>query len=221
MTNKQRRTEDEPEELPTRTTATDGGADIEPSQFEEIRHPKKRAYVAALALTGNRTRAAELAGVHKTTPYTRQWKEDRELQEAVSRAREMAADCIEDELYRRGVEGFKEPTGWYKGKPGGYVTRYDTTAAIFLLKGLKPEVYADRHDVRSTSVAHKLDWAELAKTARGQQVIDRIIDGQHPDVAMLALTEGRQTGEIVVTERATDLQSVTDDDASGDTRSVS
>ena len=68
------------------------------SPFAHIRHSKKRAYATALAITGMKGRAAELAGVHKSTPNTKQWREDRELQEALRQAEQMVGDLIEDEL---------------------------------------------------------------------------------------------------------------------------
>jgi hypothetical protein len=154
------------------------------SPFGHIGHTKKRAYVTALALTGMHGRACRVAGISRNTPYTDQWRDDQELQEAIGQAAGIAADMIEEELYRRGVEGVTKPTGWYKGVPGGYIQEYDTTAAIFLLKGLRPERYADRHDVRSVSVQHKIDYAALARTPEGQAIMDRIIAGEPAPVVI-------------------------------------
>jgi hypothetical protein len=193
MSSKQNRKQDVPEETPVPSPTSNEGADGEPSLFKEIRHPKKRAYVTALALTGNRTRAAELAGVERTTPYTRQWKEDEELQEAVRRAKEMAADRIEDELYRRGVEGVEKPTGWYKGKQGGYVKEYDTTAAIFLLKGLRPEKYADHQVAKTTRLNVNVDLKALP-----DQVIDKLANGADYYSTVAAwIAELREAGQPV------------------------
>lgn len=47
----------------------------------------------------------------------------------------MAADLLEAEVHRRAVEGWVEPTGWYKGVPGGYVRRFSDVLLIFKLKG--------------------------------------------------------------------------------------
>lgn len=195
---KKRRTERVPRasvpgERPVCSATSDEGTDGGPSPFKEIRHPKKRAYVAALALTGNRTRAAELTGVERTTPYTRQWKEDEELQEAVRRAKEMAADRIEDELYRRGVEGVEKPTGWYKGKLGGYVKEYDTTAAIFLLKGLRPEKYADHQVTKTTRLNVHVDLKSLPDA-----VIDKLANGADYQTTVAQwIAELRETGQEV------------------------
>ena len=55
------------------------------SPFAEIGHPKKRAFLAAYAQTGNKSRAAEMAGIVKQTIYTRQWRDDLEFQKALER----------------------------------------------------------------------------------------------------------------------------------------
>ena len=55
------------------------------SPFAEICHPKKRAFLAAYAQTGNKSRAAEMAGIVKQTIYTSQWREDRGAMTSSSR----------------------------------------------------------------------------------------------------------------------------------------
>jgi len=118
----------------------------EPSPFDHIRHPKKRAYLAALSETGHKGRASELAGIDRTTPYTRQWLEDTEFQECVARAETMAADLMEEEARRRAIDGVDEPVGWYRGRAGGTVRRYSDTLLIFLLKGARPDKYRERFE---------------------------------------------------------------------------
>ena len=116
------------------------------SLFFNILNPKKRAYLSALIESGgNKFKATQLAGIHFTTPYTSQWRDDEELQEALLIAEPAAADHAEDEVRRRAIDGVEEPVGWYQGSPGGTVTRYSDTLLMFLLKGAKPEKYADRH----------------------------------------------------------------------------
>ena len=116
--------------------------------FPNITNPKQRAFLETFCEIGMVKRAAELSGASTTSHY--RWRQtDVAYEEAFQTAKQCAADRLEDELYRRAVEGVRKPTGWYKGKAGGYVQEYDTTAAIFLLKGLRPETYADRQDVRA------------------------------------------------------------------------
>jgi len=118
------------------------------SLFAEISHPKKRAFLAAMVETGgNVTRATQLAEISHGTPYTRQWLDDEEFQAALERARVLGADNLEAEAIRRAHDGVEEPVGFYKGAPSAYVRRYSDTLLIFLLKGAKPERYADRQKV--------------------------------------------------------------------------
>jgi hypothetical protein len=85
----------------------------------------------------------------------------------------MAADALEAEAIRRAFEGQEEPTGWYKGQPGGYVRRYSDTLLIFLLKGAKPEKYADRMELRGSLANINLD-------ALPDDLLARIANGEHP-----------------------------------------
>lgn len=116
------------------------------SAFKHIQNVKKRAYLTALVECGGNIRQACLsAGIDNSTPYTKQWREDEGLQEALVEAVAMGANYLEAEAVRRAYDGVDEPTGWYQGKPGGVVRRYSDTLLIFLLKGAMPAKYADRH----------------------------------------------------------------------------
>jgi hypothetical protein len=61
-------------------------------------------------------------------------------------AKEMAADRLEEEAWRRAVDGVDEPVGFYRGKPSAWVKRYSDTLLIFLLKALRPEKYRERYE---------------------------------------------------------------------------
>lgn len=56
------------------------------------------------------------------------------------------AEMLEREARRRAIEGVNEPIGWYRGEPGGFVTKYSDVLLIFLLKGAMPDKYKDRID---------------------------------------------------------------------------
>jgi hypothetical protein len=85
----------------------------------------------------------------------------------------MAAEALEAEAIRRGFEGVEEPVGWYKGQPGGYITRYSDTLLIFLLKGALPNKYKDRMEFRG-------GLANLNMDLLPDDVIERIASGEHP-----------------------------------------
>ena len=108
----------------------------------DIEHPKKRAFIAAYAETGTVTRAAEIAGIQRTTHY--EWiKNDPLYAKACDAAYEQAGERLEQEARRRAVEGVKKPV-FYQGKECGVVNEYSDTLLIFLLKGAKPEKYKER-----------------------------------------------------------------------------
>lgn len=109
---------------------------------DEIQHIKKRAFLAAYAECGTVTRAAEIAGINRTTHYD--WvREDPLYSKACDAAYEHAAERLEQEARRRAVEGTEKPV-FYQGEVCGTVTEYSDTLLMFLLKGAKPDKYKDR-----------------------------------------------------------------------------
>jgi hypothetical protein len=85
---------------------------------------KKRAFLAAFATCGTIFHAAHAAEIDRVTVY--RWRgADPEFVTAMDNARETSTDVLEDSLYQRAVKG-------------------DTTAAIFLLKGRRRDVYGDK-----------------------------------------------------------------------------
>jgi hypothetical protein len=103
---------------------------------------KKRSFLAAYAETGTIKQAAKIAGIERKSHYL--WLEkDPEYVEMFKSAREQAGDQLEQEARRRAIEGVPEPV-WYRGQIVGEVQKYSDTLLIFLLKGAKPEKYAER-----------------------------------------------------------------------------
>jgi hypothetical protein len=134
------------------------------TEFGNIKQPKKRAFLRAYAETGNVSRAAELAGISRATVYTRQWLDDAEFQAAKAEAMEMAADRLEQEAWRRAVEGVDEPVGWFRGEPGGTVKRYSDTLLIFMLKGTRPEKFRERYETAgAVEHVHRWDLSALSE----------------------------------------------------------
>lgn len=114
-----------------------------PGRVVQHKKARQRRFVSAFLETANVSRACKIAKIGRQTHYD--WlSSDPEYAVAFREAEEHAADILEEEARRRAVEGVEEPTGWYQGSPGGYVRRYSDTLLIFLLKGARPEKYADR-----------------------------------------------------------------------------
>jgi hypothetical protein len=103
---------------------------------------KKEAFLAALAKLGNVSDAARKAKVPRRTVYN--WREDDpDFAEAWAEAEDIAVDALEAEARRRALKGTLKPV-YQGGKRVGSVREYSDTLTIFLLKGARPEKYADR-----------------------------------------------------------------------------
>ncbi len=64
----------------------------------------------------------------------------------------------------------EKPVGWYKGKPGGTVRLYSDVLLMYLLKGLRPEKYRERVEVRETLSSidlNRLTDEQLARISAG------------------------------------------------------
>lgn len=137
----------------------------------KIRHPKKRAFLAAMSQTCNIVRAAQIAGIDRDSHYA--WKaKDPDYRKAFDEAYERGLDVLEAEAVRRAHEGTTKPIFHAgkramdiqldeKGKPvldkdgkqveiPAVVREYDTTLLIFLLNGGKPQKYRQRGTIEHT-----------------------------------------------------------------------
>jgi hypothetical protein len=122
-------------------------------RYKKIRNPKKRAFLAAVARTGNVTISAEIADVARSAHY--QWLEaDPVYVEAFEDAMEQAAQRLEAEARRRAEEGVEEPV-FYKGKKCGVIRKYSDTLLIFLMKGAMPDKYKERTSTELTGAGGK------------------------------------------------------------------
>ena len=158
------------------------------SAFPDISHPRQKAFLVAYLETGNVSRACEVAKVGRSSHY-RWLEQDPKYREAVVIAKECAGDALEAEAHRRAIEGVEEPVGWYKGKPGGVVRKYSDVLLIFLLKGLRPEKYRDRVELRGA--ISNIDLSRL-----DDETLGRIAAGEHP-MSVLAswASEARARGD--------------------------
>jgi hypothetical protein len=112
---------------------------------DEASDAKKRAFLVAFAESGNVSAAARGAGVGRRTHYD--WlKADKEYRAAYDAAQEDAADALEDEARRRAM-GEWEPVYDKTGAQIGTRKKASDLLMIFLLKGLRPEKYAQQHVV--------------------------------------------------------------------------
>jgi hypothetical protein len=111
------------------------------TDFNNIRHPLQRKFLAAFAVCGNLTKAARWAKVHRTSHYV--WLQDADYAEAFRLAEQRAVRTLEDEAVRRAHDGIRKAVR-YKGRIVGYETEYDNTLLLALLKAGNPDKFRDR-----------------------------------------------------------------------------
>jgi hypothetical protein len=105
----------------------------------------KPIFLKALAESGNVTIAARQAKVGRTLVYETE-RADPAFKEAWLNALEEAADLLEEEARRRAYKGVKKPV-FQGGECVGFIQEYSDTLLIFLLKGIRPKKFRDRHEV--------------------------------------------------------------------------
>lgn len=105
---------------------------------------QQKNFLAELEKCGNITAACKLAKIDRKAVY--RWKPDPAFLVEYKEALSMGIDAIEDEATRRAFEGVKKPV-FQQGKRVGYVQEFSDTLMIFLLKGRRPEIFKDRHEL--------------------------------------------------------------------------
>ncbi|CUK12092.1 Uncharacterised protein [Achromobacter sp. 2789STDY5608615] len=108
-----------------------------PSMATKLTPEKKIAFLAALAETGNVSRAAKAIDVARITVY--EWRdEDEEFAAAWEKAKRIGMGLLEDEVLRRAHDGTEKPV-FHQGLQCGTIREYSDTLAIFLLKAHDPK----------------------------------------------------------------------------------
>lgn len=151
-----------------------------------------RGFLASLAEQGNVRLACEAARIERSTAY-RLRESDEDFGSAWDTALDQAADLLEEEARRRAYDGVRRYK-FDRGKPimvpvvGGdglvvkddkgelemvpYVEHeYSDTLLIFLLKGIRPEKYRERGELKHTF--DPIDWDKVPSDIR-----DAFIDGK-------------------------------------------
>lgn len=110
--------------------------------FRFVRNAKQNAFLNALAKTGTVKGAAQLSGESRANHY--RWLDDDAYRVGVGRARRMAADLLEDEAWRRGVEGDERAVYNKRGIRVDTVRYYSDRLLEKLLAANLPEKYKER-----------------------------------------------------------------------------
>lgn len=107
-----------------------------------LKDRKKNRFLNFYVVYGTIGKAAEKLEIDRSTHYVWLSNDDR-YAAAFAKARKMAADLLEEEAWRRAVDGYERPV-FHKGEEVGSVRHYSDALLTLLLKGAKPEVYKDR-----------------------------------------------------------------------------
>ena len=183
----------------------------------------QRAYLLAYATAGgNIHQAARVSGYERNNHYI--WlREDPAYVEAFKAAQEIANEFLEQEAYRRAVEGTKQYKFDGKGLPllhpvtnePYYEHKYSDTLLMFLMRGRQPDKYKTVSEVNSKGeVQHNhahahipVKWdsipletrKEILKAIRSSK--DGVVDASIPEKLMIdvrKVEEGNQSqnGEV-------------------------
>lgn len=146
--------------------------------FRFTRSAKQNEFLNALAKTGTVKGATALSGVSRASHY--RWLEDDAYQVGLSRARQMAADLLEDEAWRRAVEGDERPIYNKHGEKISSVRYYSDRLLEKLLAANLPEKYKER--VEETVVgdgAAEIGWEREGEDGeRGEKDHDSLSAGE-------------------------------------------
>lgn len=119
----------------------------------------KAKFLASLAATGNVSRSAEAAGVSRAFVYEYRVRQASFAAEWDA-ALDQAAPVLEEEMWRRAVEGVEEPVFGRVGKDRdgqiGSVRKYSDALLTTLVKAAKPEKYRDRQQIDVNAGIYKV-----------------------------------------------------------------
>ncbi len=103
------------------------------------------AFLEALRNLPMISSACAAAGINRTTAWRRR-QADEDFAAAWDDAMEEGVDRVEQEAFRRAVEGWEQGV-WHQGEQVGTERRYSDALLALILKGRRKSVYADRTEL--------------------------------------------------------------------------
>jgi hypothetical protein len=154
----------ETSEIPYGSTGSDGADDGEATALAVVTKARRRtarqtvrlkhAFLQQYARFGNLGYSAALVGVHRNSVY--EWLErDEAFSAAFHQAEAAAVEVLEQEAWRRAVEGSPyERTSYWHGEPVGTDRKIEYSDALMtlLLRARAPEKYREKLDVNVQQV---------------------------------------------------------------------
>lgn len=132
----------------------------------DIRTQQKAKFLHKLGKLGTVLSAAKAAGIGRSTAY--EWRdEDEQFRKDWAASVEDNTELLEQTLFQRAIDG-------------------DTTAAIFMLKAMKPQKYRERYEfIQSTTDLDETIEGELAKLDASRQtaIASAATNGESPGQA--------------------------------------
>jgi hypothetical protein len=139
----------------------------------------QRRMLEALARGMSPTSAANAAGVGRSTAYL--WRQkDPQFAQNWDEVVAEGIDRLEDEAYRRAVEGVKRPV-YRGGVVVGEITKYSDKLLIFLLKRRRPEVFAGSDDASGKGDTKALSVEEARSGAERLGLPVPLIEGDYEE----------------------------------------
>lgn len=127
-------------------------------------------FIAELMKFPNVSAACEVCGISWSTAH-RHKIADAEFSEAWDMAKRKAADLLEQAMYQRAEAGYLKPV-FQGGKKVGEIREFSESTGIFMLKGLKPEVYGDKQKVE---LSGKVSLSPEEIVAKGNKAVGGFI----------------------------------------------
>ena len=149
-------------------------------QFNTFPEKKREQFLTLLSETNNVTKSAKTVGV--TYQFIQKLvKHDPIFAEQFDEALEIATDNLEEALYNRGLHGTEKGI-YFQGEKIDTVREFSDTAAIFLLKGLRPERYRDKSSVEITGKdGGPVELSEV-KSKLLSMMGEKVINGESEEV---------------------------------------
>lgn len=147
---------------------------------------KHKKFIELLAETGQVKSSAMAVGYsHAYSLYNRR-KEDPDFAAEWDLALETAASNLEEEAQRRAVEGVKKPV-YYRGEVVGHTLEYSDGLLMFLLRGLRPNVYRENSRGGDTNI--NFGVAVLPMTAKNEDQWEQRALEMHQEQDIITLED--------------------------------
>ena len=158
---------------------------------------KQQAFLILYSHFGVISKSAQAVGVGYDT-IARQLKSDPVFKKLFERAKIVAADTVEAEVFKRAVEGWEEPV-WYQGEIVGHTLKKSDRMLELLAKGVRPDKFSEKMQLSGKGGGPlQLQVINFGETTREE--LDKIEEGEYIEQAPQS-AEGKQIREEVDPEQ--------------------